>query len=215
MDHAEILDQIYDSIIDGDKESARAAVQQALDAHLPPGEILHEAMIAAMREVGKLFEEQEIFVPEMLVAARAMQGGLELLRPFLVAADIQPIGKVVLGTVKGDMHDIGKNLVGMMLEGAGFAVVDIGVDAPPDNFVAAIRDHQPDFVGMSALLTTTLPQMIATMQAIEAAGLRQQVKIMVGGAPVSAEFADAIGADLFAPDAATAANRACEMIASL
>jgi len=208
MDKTELLDQIYECVLDGDKEGARVFVEQALAANISAGEILNDAMIAAMSEVGRLFEEQEFFVPEMLVAARAMQGGLELLRPYLVAADVQPVGKVVLGTVQGDMHDIGKNLVGMMLEGAGFEVVDLGVNVPPENFISAIQTHQPDFIGLSALLTTTLPQMQSAIAAIEAAGLRERVKIMVGGAPVTQDYADHLGADLYAPSAALAASRA-------
>lgn len=214
MEQTDFLDQIYDSIIDGNLEETRAAIERALAANVPPGQILDEGMIAAMDEVGRLFEEMEIFVPEMLVAARAMQGGLELLRPYLIAADIKPIGKVVLGTVKGDMHDIGKNLVGMMLEGAGFEVIDLGVDTYPDTFINAVQTHQPAFVGLSALLTTTLPNIITSIKALEAAGLRQQVKVMVGGAPVTQAFADDVGADLFAPDAATAAARAKAALAA-
>jgi len=147
-------------------------------------------------------------VPEMLVAARAMKSGLEILRPALVAANVQAIGKIIIGTVKGDLHDIGKNLVAMMMEGAGFQVIDLGVDVPPDKFVAAVREHQPQLLGLSALLTTTMPAMRATLDALQAAGVRDQVKVLVGGAPVTDKFAREIGADAYAPDASTAATRA-------
>lgn len=209
----EILDDIYDSVIDGDAAGVKAGVQEALDAGLAPGDILNQAMVAAMSEVGRMFEEQECYVPEMLVAARAMKQGMALLRPHLVAADIQPVGRVVLGTVRGDMHDIGKNLVGMMLEGAGFEVIDVGMDAAPEKFVEAVRAHQPRLVGMSALLTTTMASMRATIVALEQAGLRSQVAIMVGGAPVTEAFAEDISADIYAPDASTAAKRARSWLA--
>lgn len=204
----EILDDIYDNVIDGDAAGVQAGVQEALNTGLPPAEILTQGMIAAMSEVGRMFEEQECYVPEMLVAARAMKQGLALLRPHLVAADVQPVGRVVLGTVRGDIHDIGKNLVGIMLEGAGFEIIDIGVDASPEKFVAAVRTHQPQMVGMSALLTTTLAAMRETVRSLEEAGLRQQVAVMVGGAPVTDAFAEEINADIYAPDASHAARRA-------
>ncbi len=204
----DILDDLYDSIVDGNAAGAQAGVQRALAAGIAPFDILNQGMIAAMTEVGALFETQEIFVPEMLVAARAMKQSIELLRPHLVAADVQPIGRVVIGTVRGDLHDIGKNLVTMMLEGAGFEVIDLGVDTSTDKFVEAVRTHQPHLLGMSALLTTTMPQMRATIQALEQAGLRGQVVVMVGGAPVTDAFAEEIGADIYAADASTAAKRA-------
>ncbi len=203
-----MLDTIYQSIIAGNAPKAVEGVQQALEAGHPPGEILNRAMIAAMAEVGRRFEAQECFVPEMLIAARAMQEGLKVLRPHLVAADIKPVGKAVLGTVKGDLHDIGKNLVGMMLEGTGLEVLDLGVDVSPEQFVEAVQEHRPRFVGMSALLTTTMPGIRATIEALEEAGLRDQVTVMVGGAPVTQQFAEEVGADLYAPDASSAANRA-------
>lgn len=203
-----MLDTIYQSVIKGDAAEVTQGVQQALEAGHAPGDILNQAMIAAMAEVGRRFEAQEYFVPEMLIAARAMKEGMAVLKPYLVEADIEPVGKVVLGTVKGDLHDIGKNLVGMMLEGAGFEVIDLGADVPPERFVEAVREHQPRFVGMSALLTTTMLGMRATIEALSGAGLRDQVTVMVGGAPVTQQFADEIGADLYAPDASSAANRA-------
>ncbi len=199
-----IHDIIYESILDGDSATAKAGVEQALEAGRDPSVILTEDMIAAMKEVGKLFEEGEYFVPEMLIAARAMKNGLTALKPHLVDLDIKPAGKVAVGTVRGDLHDIGKNLVAMMLEGAGFAIHDLGTDVSPEEFVTAIQDDQVDVVALSALLTTTMPSMSATINAINAAGLRDKVKVVVGGAPVTQEYADEIGADGFAPDASAA-----------
>jgi 5-methyltetrahydrofolate--homocysteine methyltransferase len=203
-----MLDTLYQSVIKGDATGVTGGVQQALEAGHHPATILNQAMIAAMAEVGRRFEAQEYFVPEMLIAARAMKAGMVILKPHLLEADIKPVGKVVLGTVKGDLHDIGKNLVGMMLEGAGFEVIDLGVDVPPEQFAEAIREHQPRFVGMSALLTTTMPGMRMTIEALSEAGLRDHLTVMVGGAPVTQQFADEIGADLYARDAPAAANRA-------
>ena len=209
-----MLKEIYTDIISGDAKSVSAKVPAALDAGETPSDILNQAMISAMQEVGRRFENGECYVPEMLIAARAMQAGVSILRPHLIAADIKPKGKIVLGTVKGDLHDIGKNIVGMMFEGAGFELIDLGVDAAPEKFIAAVREHQPDFLCMSALLTTTMANMIQTIQALKEAGLRSQVKVMVGGAPISKNFADEIGADLFATNAAAAANMASEAIAA-
>jgi 5-methyltetrahydrofolate--homocysteine methyltransferase len=207
----EKLKSIYDAILEGDMEGVVNNVQAPLDAGVAPGEILNTALIPAMDKVGRLFEEGEYFVPEMLVAARAMKAGLEILKPLLVDSGVDPVGKVVLGTVKGDLHDIGKNLVAMMLEGAGFEIVDLGADVSPDQFVAAIRDGV-DVVGLSALLTTTMPAIENTIRAIEESGLRNQVKIIVGGAPVTAEYARQIGADGYAADASQAATLARELI---
>jgi len=204
----EILDDIFDSIVDGDAQGAQRGVQAALQAGISPFEILNRGMIDAMSEVGTLFETQEIFVPEMLIAARAMKQGIEILRPHLVAADVQPIGRVVLGTVRGDLHDIGKNLVNMMLQGAGFEVIDLGVDISPERFAEAVDEYRPQLLGMSALLTTTMPQMRATIAALETANLRRGLGVMVGGAPVTDAFAEEIGADIYAADASTAARRA-------
>jgi len=207
-----MLDAIYQSIIEGNAPAATAGVQNALEAGHDPGKILRKGMIAAMGEVGRRFEEGEYFVPEMLIAARAMKQGLEILRPHLIEADIQPVGTVIIGTVKGDLHDIGKNLVAMMLEGAGFEVIDLGVDVSPEQFVTAIQEHQPRFVGMSALLTTTMPGIRSTLHAISESGLRDQVVVMIGGAPVTQQFADEIGADIYAPDATSAASRATTLV---
>ena len=181
----QILQELYQAIIDGARETAVEKTQAALDAGLGAGTILNEGMVCAMAEVGRLFEVGEYFVPEMLVSARAMQAGLNVLRPALIQAEVKAAGKVVIGTVKGDLHDIGKNLVCMMLEGASFEIIDLGTDVPPEKFVAAVQEHQPQLVGMSALLTTTMPNMAFTIEALKAAGLREQVKVMVGGAPVT------------------------------
>ena len=195
---------IYNAILEGNQAATVTGVTQALEANGDPAVILNQGMIAAMKEVGRLFEEGEYYVPEMLIAARAMQAGLVILKPHLVDSGIEPSGTVAVGTVKGDLHDIGKNLVAMMLEGAGFAIIDLGTDVAPEIFVAAIQDDGVDVVALSALLTTTMPSMKATIAAIDAAGLRENVKVIVGGAPVTQEYADQIGADGFAPDASGA-----------
>ena len=197
----EALKGLYDSIMEGDLELAQEKVQQALDEGIAPGRILNEGMIAAMGEVGQLFEEGEYFVPEMLIAARAMQGGLLILKPFLAEGDVHSPGKVVIGTVKGDLHDIGKNLVAMMLEGSAFEIVDLGTDVSPEKFVEAVQTSGADIVAMSALLTTTMPNMTAVIEALKKAGLRDKVKIMVGGAPLTQDYASKIGADGYAADA--------------
>jgi 5-methyltetrahydrofolate--homocysteine methyltransferase len=200
------INVIYTNIMEGQRDVVVENVQAALDAGIAAPVILNEGMIAAMAEVGRLFEEGEYFVPEMLISARAMQAGLALLKPFLMESDIQSSGKVVIGTVKGDLHDIGKNLVAMMLEGAGFEVVDLGTDVSPEKYVEVTRETNAQIVAMSALLTTTMPSMTATIQALEGAGLRDQVKVMVGGAPITQDYADSIGADGFAPDASRAVS---------
>ena len=182
------LEKIYQAVLDGEMSATLDEVQAALSNNFSAADILQQGLIAPMEEVGRRFEEGEYFVPEMLVAARAMNAGLEILRPLLADSGVEPYGKVVMGTVKGDLHDIGKNLVSMMLEGGGFEVVDLGTDVPPEKFVAAIQDDV-DIVGLSALLTTTMPSMASTIKAIEEAGLRGRVKVIVGGAPVTAEYA--------------------------
>jgi 5-methyltetrahydrofolate--homocysteine methyltransferase len=189
-------------------------VQKALDAGIGPAEILNQGMIAAMGEVGRLFEEGEYFVPEMLIAARAMQKGLEVLKPFLTDADVQSPGKVAIGTVKGDLHDIGKNLVAMMLEGAAFEVIDLGTDVSPERFIQAVRENGAQIIAMSALLTTTMPNMKNTIEALKEAGLRDKVKVMIGGAPVTQTYADQIGADGFAEDASRAVAKARSLLAA-
>ena len=202
------IDAIFNSVLEGQASATQAGVNAALAAGLPAETILKDGLIAAMTEVGRLFEENEYFVPEMLVAARAMQSGLALLKPHLAAGGTTPGGRVVIGTVKGDLHDIGKNLVGMMLEGAGFEVVDLGTDVSAEKFVAAVRQHGAQVIGMSALLTTTMPGMATTVKALEEAGLRGQVKVMVGGAPLTDDFAKRIGADGYSPDASAAVRLA-------
>jgi 5-methyltetrahydrofolate--homocysteine methyltransferase len=206
------LEAIYDAVLKGDAKQTEAEVTAALAANTPAGDILHKACIPAMGEVGRLFEEGEKFVPEMLISARAMQAGMNLLKPHLAEADVSVLGKVVIGTVAGDLHDIGKNLVGMMLEGSGFEVIDLRTDVSPQQFVDAVKEHQPHMIGMSALLTTTMPSMSATIEALKEAGLRDEVKVMIGGAPITQDFAEKIGADGFAPDASSAARKAKELV---
>ena len=208
---SENLEKIYQSIIDGDKDGTLEQVQQSLAAGIDPGTVLNEGMIAAMKEVGRLFEQGEFFVPEMLIAARAMQAGLKILKPLLVDSGVEPIGKVAIGTVKGDLHDIGKNLVGMMMEGAGFEIIDLGTDVSPEDFVESVRGGAT-MVGLSALLTTTMPVMEQVIQAISNAGLREQAKVIVGGAPVTSEFAEKIGADGYASDASRAVTLAKSLV---
>ena len=206
------LANIYQAILEGDMAGATEYVQGALDADIDAAAILHGGLIPAMEEVGRLFEEGEYFVPEMLISARAMQACLGILKPLLVDADIKPVGKVAIGTVKGDLHDIGKNLVAMMLEGGGFEITDLGTDVTPEKYIEAIQREEVDIVGMSALLTTTMPNMVTTINAISEAGLREKVKIIIGGAPVTADYADQIGADGFAPDASQAVSLAKKLV---
>jgi len=209
-----VLEKIYEGILDGNANQTIASVQQALNEGMGPAEILNQGMIAAMGEVGRLFEEGEYFVPEMLIAARAMQKGLELLKPYLTEADVQSPGKVAIGTVKGDLHDIGKNLVAMMLEGAAFEVIDLGTDVSPERFIQAVKENGAQIIAMSALLTTTMPNMKNTIEALKEAGLRDNVKVMIGGAPVTQNYADQIGADGFAEDASRAVAKAKSLLAA-
>ncbi len=202
----EVVKKLFDAVLEGDFDGVRTNVQAALDAKLDPNVILNEGMIAAMREVGCRFEAGEYYVPEMLIAARAMQTGMAILKPHLQQTDRKSSGKVVIGTVKGDLHDIGKNLVSLMLEGAGYEIVDLGVDVPIEEFIRVVREEKPDIVGMSALLTTTMQMMKQTIDAFEVAGLRDQVKFIIGGAPVTESYASQIGADGFSPDASRAVN---------
>ena len=208
-----LKEELYESVVNGDGEAVKTLTTQAVAEGFKASEILNDVLIPAMTDVGQRFERQDFFVPEMLVAARAMKYGVEVLRPHLVAAGVQPIGTVVMGTVQGDLHDIGKNLVIMMLEGTGFRVIDLGVDVPAEKFVAAINEHKPELVAMSALLTTTMTGMKASIQALTRAGVRDQVKVMVGGAPLTQKFADEIGADIYAADASSAARLAKEALA--
>ena len=198
------IETIYQAVLEGDADEAASQVQAGLDEGIAPSDILNKGCIAAMGEVGRLFEEGEMFVPEMLIAARAMQAGMVVLKPHLAEGEITSAGKVILGTVAGDLHDIGKNLVGMMMEGAGFEIVDLGTDVTAGAFVDAVREHNADIVGMSALLTTTMTSMTATVEALTEAGLRDKIKVLIGGAPVTQAYADEIGADGFAPDASSA-----------
>ncbi len=206
-----ILETLRDDVIEGRMGPAKADVEKALAEGMTAGPILNEALIPAMAEVGRRFEREEYYVPEMLLSARAMKNAMTVLRPLLGAAGTEPIGTIAVGTVKGDLHDIGKNLVGMMLEGAGFQVVDLGVDVPPEKFVQAVKDGA-QFIGLSALLTTTMPMMKTTIEELNAAGVRNQVKVLIGGAPITQEYADEIGADIFAPDASAAARYARQAV---
>jgi 5-methyltetrahydrofolate--homocysteine methyltransferase len=208
----ETVQQIFQGIVDGDQEQVAEKVGSALQAGVPARTILDEGMLAAMAEVGRLFEEGECYVPEMLMSARAMKAGLTKLQPSLKQADAPNAGKVAIGTVKGDLHDMGKNLVGMMLEGAGFTVKDLGVDVSPEAFVAAA--DEVDVIGLSALLTTTMGQMKETLNALDTAGKRPKVKVMVGGAPVTEDFAHSIGADGYAADASRAVAMAKSLISA-
>ncbi len=205
------LKTLYTAVVNGEIEEVAEGVNALLAAGEAPDRILNEALIPAMAEVGRLFEEQEYYVPEMLIAAEAMRGGLAILKPLLVAAGAITGPKVVLGTVKGDLHDIGKNLVIMMLEGAGFQVTDLGVDVQPEKFIEAVKGGA-QLIGMSAMLTTTMPNMKVTIDALTAAGVRDQVKVMVGGAPLTQVYAEQIGADGYSPDASAAVRKAKELI---
>ena len=198
---SELYERIATAVIEGDAETAEKLVRRGLRKDLVAKDILDNGLVVGMGEVGVRFKAGDMFVPEVLMSADAMQAGLEVLRPELVASGIKLIGKILMGTVKGDLHDIGKNLVNMMCEGAGFEMVDIGFNADPETFVEAIKEHQPDVVGMSAMLTTTMRAMAYTIRAIEEAGLRDRIKIMVGGAPVDAAFAERIGADGYGSNA--------------
>lgn len=209
---AGILDKLKDAIIDGNSKAVPDMVKQALSEGISAETVLNSAMIAGMAEVGQLFEDGEFFVPEMLVAARAMSVGMEILKPELVHSDFKSLGKIAIGTVQGDLHDIGKNLVSMMLEGASFEIVDLGADVSPEQFVAAVREQNVQIVAMSALLTTTMPSMKTTIEALESAGLRDKVKVMVGGAPLSDQYAKEIHADGFAADANKAVALAKNLI---
>ena len=208
----EIKDQLFDAVIDGQDDEAEALTKQALAMGISAEDVLYQALIPALEEVGRLFESGEYFVPEMLVGAKAMKKGLNLIRPILANSGVKPIGTYLILTVKGDIHDIGKDLVRVMLEGTGFQVIDLGVNTEPAAMIAAIKEHQPQIVGFSAFLTTTMPMFKNNIEAIEAAGLRDQVKIMVGGAPVTEEYARHVGADGFATEASTAARIAVDFI---
>lgn len=209
----EKIQEIYQAVMSGAMADTSGFVQAAIDSGAPADSILKKGLIAPMGEIGKLFEAGEVYVPEMLISAKSMKFGLELLRPHLIAADVQPLGRVVIGTVQGDLHDIGKNLVGMMMEGAGFEVIDLGVDVKPEELIEAINEHKPDIVALSALLTTTMGNMKTAIDMMKEAGIRSDLKMMIGGALVTQDYADEIDADGFSPDASQAANKAKTLIA--
>ena len=212
MTHEEILQGLYDNTLVGNAPEVRDLVNRGLEDSLEPEKMLYDALIPSLEEVGARFERGDFFVPEMLIAARAMQGALDILRPLLAETGVEQVGTYVMGTVKGDVHDIGKNLVNIMLEGAGFQVWDLGVNVAPEVFVEKVQEHQPDIVGFSAFLTTTMPMFKANINALEKAGLREKVIVMVGGAPVTQEYAYAVGADGYSADASSAVKKAKELI---
>jgi 5-methyltetrahydrofolate--homocysteine methyltransferase len=212
MTPEEILKGLYDNTLIGNAPEVKQLTETGVADGMDPESILYDALIPSLEEVGARFERGDFFVPEMLIAARAMQGALDILRPLLAETGAQTVGTYVMGTVKGDVHDIGKNLVNIMLEGAGFTVHDLGVNVAPEVFIDAINEHKPDIVGFSAFLTTTMPMFKANINALEKAGIRDNVIVMVGGAPVTQEYADKVGADGYAADASTAVRMAKDLI---
>ncbi len=206
------LQGIAEAVIRGDRETVANLTQAAVDEGTSAEAIINEGLIAGMGVVGTKFKANEFYVPEVLIAARAMHAGMDIIRPLLAESGVQPRGTVAIGTVKGDLHDIGKNLVAMMLEGGGYEVLDLEVDVAPEKFVAAVKDQGAQVIALSALLTTTMPSMKDTIEALKEAGVRGQVKVMIGGAPVTQNYADEIGADGYAPDAASAVDKANELI---
>jgi len=206
------LKQIAENLIKGDAAKVKELTQKAVDEREDVEKILNEGLLAGMSVVGDKFKKNEIYVPEVLIAARAMKAGMEIIRPLLTEKGVKGAGKVVLGTVRGDLHDIGKNLVGMMLEGAGFEVIDLGVDVSPEKFVEEVKKTGAQIVGLSALLTTTMPGMKDVIAALTEEGIRKNVKVMIGGAPVTQDYADEIEADGYAPDAASAVDKVKELI---
>lgn len=207
------LDVISEALQRGDAEKVEELVKKSLEENLTPKKILEDGLIKGMGIIGAKFKKNEVYVPEVLIAARAMHAGMNILKPKLIETGVENIGIVAIGTVKGDLHDIGKNLVKMMLEGAGFEVIDLGIDVSVDKFVEAVKEHKPNIIAMSALLTTTMVNMPEVIKALEAAGLRGKVKIMIGGAPITQNYADQIGADGYSPDAASAVDKAKTFIA--
>jgi methylmalonyl-CoA mutase cobalamin-binding domain/chain len=212
MTHEEILKLLYDETLVGNAPAVADGVNEGLADGMAPESMLYDALIPSLEEVGARFERGDYFVPEMLIAARAMQGALDILRPLLAETGTAQVGTFLMGTVKGDVHDIGKNLCNIMLEGAGFTVIDLGVNVPPERFVEQIGEHNPDIVGFSAFLTTTMPMFKANINALEKAGIRDDIIVMVGGAPVTQEYADAVGADGYSADASSAVKKAKELI---
>jgi len=209
----EILQKISEELQKGNFQEMPRLVEEALKAKIPPSKILSDGLVAGMDIVGEKFRRDELFMPEVLISARAMQAAMDVLRPKLVETGAKLAGKIVLGTVKGDLHDIGKNLVGMLMEGAGYQVIDLGIDVPSEKFVAAVKTNRPNILGLSALLTTTMPKMKEVIESLTEAGIREQVIVMVGGAPVTERFAQDIGADAYAPDAASAVEKVRELLA--
>jgi 5-methyltetrahydrofolate--homocysteine methyltransferase len=212
MSQEALLKEIYDNTILGKVAEVKALTEKGLAEKIDPLDLLYKALLPALQEVGRRFETGEFFVPEMLMSAKSMQGALVVLRPLLAAKGSTTLGKVVMGTVKGDVHDIGKNLCNIMLEGAGFEVIDLGVNTPPEKFVEAVQKHQPQIVGFSAFLTTTMPMFKTNIEALKKAGLRDKVFVMVGGAPVTAQYAEMVGADYYGPDASATARKAKEVV---
>ncbi len=208
----EILEKIADGVINGRADEVESLVKESLNDGLGVKDVLDNGLIAGMNVVGIKFKNNEFYVPEVLIAARAMSKGMEVLRPLLEGSGVKPLAKFVIGTVQGDLHDIGKNLVSMMLKGAGFEVIDLGVDNSPEKFMEAIKKEKPSIVGMSALLTTTMPGMKNVIDALKSEGIRDKVKVMVGGAPLTQEYADEVGADAYAPDAASAVDKAKQLV---
>lgn len=208
----DILQEISESLQKGQAPKVAELVKKALDEGMEPTKILLDGMIAGMNVIGVKFKNNEVYVPEVLIAARAMHAGMNILKPILTETGVEPVGKVVIGTVKGDLHDIGKNLVKMMMEGTGFEVIDLGVDVPAEKFVEAINKYKPNIVAMSALLTTTMPQMKTVIEALQKSGVRDNVIVMIGGAPVTDNYAKEIGADAYTKDAAAAAEKAKELV---
>ncbi|MBM3144143.1 MAG: cobalamin-binding protein [Chloroflexi bacterium] len=208
-----ILERMQKDLYAGKVAEVEAATRQALDQGLGAQEILNKGLIGGMEVVGRDFKAGDLFIPEVLMCAKAMHSGLEVLRPLLAEAGAASMGKIVIGTVAGDLHDIGKNLVSMMLQGAGFEIIDLGADVKPERFVQAVRDESPDMIGMSAMLTTTMPSMKSTITALKEAGIRDKVKVIIGGAPVTSKFAQDIGADSYAPDAGAAVDTVRTLLA--
>ena len=208
LDDAELIEQVHDDMYNGLKAEVVEATQIFLERGWGPEKVLNDALVEGMRIVGIDFRDGILFVPEVLLAANAMKGGMEILRPLLADTGVEPIGKIVIGTVKGDIHDIGKNLVSMMMEGAGFEVIDLGINNPVEKYLAAIEEHQPDIVGMSALLTTTMPYMKVVIDTMKEKGIRDDYVVLVGGAPLNEEFGKAVGADAYCRDAAVAVETA-------
>lgn len=206
------LQGIAEAVIRGDREAVANLTQAAVDEGTSAEQVINEGLIAGMGVVGTKFKANEFYVPEVLIAARAMHAGMDIIKPLLAASGVQPRGTIAIGTVKGDLHDIGKNLVAMMLEGGGYNVLDLEVDVAPEKFVDAVKNQGAQIVALSALLTTTMPSMKDTIEALKEAGVRDQVKVMIGGAPVTQNYADEIGADGYSPDAASAVDKAAELL---